>query len=157
VVGCTDDELLAYFYQYGPLAGTEHAVAITWGQLSYTYELKPTASSCSIKSATIKLDLVIDMPELATSQGMDPNTRQAWQIYLREVKRHEDGHVEIFRRYARQLQTALTTMSSRASCEALTKDMHAKAAANQQALERAQDAYEKGEKARVLPAGSMFR
>jgi predicted secreted Zn-dependent protease len=106
VSGRTAAEIRADLNRAGPLSVADARrfdALTTWG-LKWTLQYKRAGSGCSLESATVLLDIVVLLPELAETPELPARTLAAWQTYRQALETHEMGHVENQRRGALALQ-----------------------------------------------------
>ena len=61
----------------------------------------------TVKSADVKLDQTITMPNWVKENRAGPEDQATWKTAMSELKEHEDGHVEINRQGAHELDKSL--------------------------------------------------
>lgn len=119
VTGCTPSEIWASIERNRPDDATGRAVGLTSFELDFSYAMEPTTSNCSLKSITLTTRTIVQIPELATPEGLDPKVLTSWQKFTAGIKVHEQGHVDNYLRNARELQASLEALPAAKTCELL--------------------------------------
>jgi len=81
--------------------------------------MQPATSSCSLKSITLTTKTIVQIPELATPEGLDPEVLMRWKAFTAGIKVHEQGHVDNYLRSARELQASLEALPAAKTCALL--------------------------------------
>jgi predicted secreted Zn-dependent protease len=127
--GITLDEIESELGKRGPQVGTagrRHPGA-TRMQFStnLTYEQGP--ASCRVKSARVAVKADIILPRWKTRGGALADVVNVWDTLSSDIKRHEESHVLIAKRHARDLQDALKALWPKKSCDQMKLDASATA------------------------------
>lgn len=121
VSGTTSEALDRDIRRKGPMQG--HALAVAAIRfVPVSVQQDQTDAGCAFTEALFRIDANITLPrwkERATSR--DRELRAAWDLLARYARAHEDMHVQIAERYARELGKAIEALPPRESCEALDK------------------------------------
>jgi predicted secreted Zn-dependent protease len=145
VSGTTSEALDRDIRRKGPMQG--HALAVAAIRfVPVSVQQETTDEGCVFTEALFRIDANIMLPrwkERATSG--DRELRSAWDSLARYAKAHEDVHVQIAERYARELGEAIEALPPRETCEALdnsaervVKRMARRHQADQLAFDRAE-------------------
>jgi len=82
-----------------------------------------SSGHCRIISTTIKLDVVMTLPD---PKGANPRQLEAVASYSQALRKHEQGHYDIARRAAREIDQALLAMPVMSDCTALEDHANAR-------------------------------
>lgn len=111
VEGSTGAELMDAIRRKGPRHGIiSRAMAQTRYSLDYDFEAVRRGDRCRIVKVEVRLDMVYFYPTLA--RPVSPALQRRWQIFLRDVRRHEQGHGALAKRLARDTEKALLALSA---------------------------------------------
>ena len=145
VSGRTVNEIRADLNRAGPLSIEEgrRFDAMTSWSLKWNLRYKRAGSGCSLQEATLLLDIVLLVPELAEPAELPVRTLAAWQVYRQALDGHEMGHVENQRQGAAALQAKLNEFEGFwESCRDLTAALKAEGDAAIQAIFAADRAHD---------------
>jgi hypothetical protein len=67
------------------------------GLAQFAFGLNFNHSGGRITTVDLTMNLTIDMPEWPNASGRPAAERTEWARFLRALRAHEDGHIEIFR------------------------------------------------------------
>lgn len=62
------------------------------------------------KPADVKVDVVITLPKLNSDKKLSAKAKKEWQRFVKEVSAHEDEHVEVAMKVAKEIAEELTKM-----------------------------------------------
>lgn len=91
--------------------------ALTTYTMNWQYDTQASAGQCTIANVKIGLATNQYLPRLADSQRLTPEDRAIWDAYYANLVQHENQHLELNKKYAADLLTALSTLS--ASCNTI--------------------------------------
>jgi predicted secreted Zn-dependent protease len=118
--GTTPQELQRQLNERGPRlksTGKRHPGAVEMQMVSrLTYTASPR--SCRVSKAEVVVKAEFALPRWTDRARADAETRLLWEALSSDIRRHEEGHVEIARRFAGKLERQLLAMSPRSDCEA---------------------------------------
>lgn len=77
---------------------------------------------CSISQADIDIAAEVFLPRWRNRPAAETETALMWDTLSADIRRHEEGHIVIARRYALDLERALIGIRNRASCEEAATD-----------------------------------
>ncbi len=119
VYGSTAGELSDDMDRVGPLDGQgKRAIATTWWNVRYIYRVKPTATAfCELSSFSAGVDLTMTLPRWQPGPRASKDLRQQWEKFVAHVKEHEDGHAEIGRAAATEVERRVRAVSERQPCD----------------------------------------
>ncbi|WP_157015431.1 DUF922 domain-containing Zn-dependent protease [Mesorhizobium xinjiangense] len=118
VGGSTIEEIDKELSRRGPQingAGRRHPGA-TRMQFSTKLSFASTDRWCAIDDATVTLKAKIILPRWRQRRRADYDTRLIWDTLASDIKRHEDFHVQIAKRHARELEQTLETIGRMRDC-----------------------------------------
>lgn len=116
---------------------------ITNTLFNFTGHLEKTAAGCSITRAKVTINITIILPEWVNKAAASDQDQKMWGLYLTFLKRHEQGHVNIALKAAREFQAELAQAKSAPSCQELNDKTKALFAATKQKRNEADDDYHK--------------
>lgn len=118
------------------VAGTKISIKGTW-------QPKNTAAGCIITEARVAVDIMFVLPEWVNKTAGSDRDQKMWDLYLKFIKRHEQGHINIAIKPARELQAELAQPLSAPSCPELSDKIKALFAVARQKKSEADDYYDK--------------
>ena len=84
--------------------GARHAIATTRSKMDLrNVRTAVRGNRCVVRSADLVLDLTYSYPRWTNQKSASPRTRKAWQRFMARVKRHEQTHGRIAKKYARRI------------------------------------------------------
>lgn len=125
--GRTLDEIDKELSARGPKlegSGKRHPGA-TRMKFSTNVTYAKAASGCTVDKAVVSVEANIILPRWGQRQRADGDTRLIWDTLSADIKRHEEAHVQIARRHARELEQGLRALGRRSDCEALKREASA--------------------------------
>lgn len=134
VSGETTSAIFRSIASNGPKIGSDHALGSVLGQ----WDLYRVVSSCSVRSMTVTLDIVVTLPgRLETTQR---DLRDRWGQFTRAIEKHEQQHVDIYLDAAEEMQRQMFALDgSCASADAVDRIF----AEQTDLTERAQDEFDR--------------
>ena len=75
--------------------------------------------SCRVKSARFHVRAKISLPRWSDRQRGDRDLVFVWDTLARDIKRHEEQHVIIAKRHARQIEQAILALPAARDCKTL--------------------------------------
>ncbi len=133
--GSTIDEIDKELSRRGPQingAGRRHPGA-TRMQFSTKLSFASTDRWCQIEDASVTLKADIILPRWRQRRRADDDTRLIWDTLSADIKRHEEFHVQIAKRHARELEQALKGIGRMRDCDRVRQQA---ARVNQRILEK---------------------
>jgi predicted secreted Zn-dependent protease len=92
---------------------------LTRWALNLRFNYDEGRDGCKLRSATIYVEAVITLPELADPGLLSPQERALWDGYLVALREHEDGHVDHYLSAARELRDEIFNTGTLADCRDL--------------------------------------
>lgn len=89
--------------RFGPELAGERVPAVSRQELHWDYQLSETNGECRLKSAEVRLDITVVLPEWLDVAVRPAALQARWQDFEEAVRRHEDGHVSLYLEGARDL------------------------------------------------------
>ncbi len=145
VSGRTAAEIRADLNRSGPLSVTDgrRFDGLTTWNLKWTLAYKQVGAGCALDWASVKLEMVVTLPELVDSPDLPAKTEASWQTYRQALESHEMGHVADQRKEAAALQSILGSYSEVwPSCRDLGTALKAEGDAKVNAIYAADKAYD---------------
>ncbi|WP_295812260.1 DUF922 domain-containing protein [uncultured Nitratireductor sp.] len=72
---------------------------------------------CRIAGANVSVKAQVFLPRWRNRKTAGPETALVWDTLSKDIKRHEDSHLGIAKRYARKIENEIGKLTPRASCE----------------------------------------
>ena len=120
VSGATVEQVFQQVSRHGPDNGKAIGqTKVAMGMSVWTVE---NSRECRVADARIELDLKVVLPKWSELNETDANARSQLKYLSKIVERHEHRHVEIARRYARQIERELKQMPPQPDCQRLAKE-----------------------------------
>lgn len=98
--------------------GKRHPGA-TQMRFSSRYTFASTNSWCRIQKAIVSVKAKVILPRWRERRRADSDTRIIWDTINSDIRRHEESHVQIAKRHARDLENALEAIGNRRTCDAV--------------------------------------
>ena len=145
VGGATLSEIEAELARRGPRlesTGRRHPGATA---MSFTSKLgfEETPGACRIVRADVSVGAKVTLPRWRRPQAAGQDTRLIWDTLSADIKRHEESHVVIAKKHARELENALRKLGrfdncarANAKAQAVTERQLAKHDAEQASFDR---------------------
>ena len=120
--GTTMQDLQQELVARGPMvqsSGQRHAGAT---QMRFVDKVRfsQAGGKCRISSASVTVKARIILPRWTRRGSGSDETRLIWDTLSADIKRHEENHVSIARRHAREMELALLAMPPQRDCAAVT-------------------------------------
>lgn len=80
-----------------------------------------TQTRCRIAKVNVSVKAQVHLPRWRNRRSAERETALIWDTLSRDIKRHEESHLGIAKRYARKIEDTVEALSSRASCAPLQK------------------------------------
>ncbi|MCR4268920.1 DUF922 domain-containing Zn-dependent protease [Nitratireductor sp. ZSWI3] len=80
-----------------------------------------TQSSCRIARVDVTVKAQVFLPRWRNRRGADRETALIWDTLSRDIKRHEESHIGIAKRFARKIEDVVEALPGRSSCPPLQK------------------------------------
>jgi predicted secreted Zn-dependent protease len=145
VAGADGEALRAALDSAGPFSpadGRRYDSLTIWSlKWSFRYDRSP--QGCGLNAATIELDVVTQLPDLADKAALPAALYDSWRAYRRALEAHEQGHVARYRAGAAALQAAFEAATLMADCRELGAALAARGEAQIAALRAADRAYDR--------------
>lgn len=92
------------------VAGSYHA--ITARQIAWSYSFAQSNSQCTLINVRVGLHVTQLLPDFSPKAGTPKAVVDAWNAYHTSLLTHENGHVDVAKRYASDLVTRLNSLGS---------------------------------------------
>jgi predicted secreted Zn-dependent protease len=98
----------------------EGSIAYGWTEwaVDVGYTVRRTDERCRLTGPEVELRVTVHLPEWVPPAGADGADVVGFNQYVRRIRHHEEGHVDIARRAARDVYAALAEMPP-GGCDAL--------------------------------------
>jgi predicted secreted Zn-dependent protease len=84
---------------------------------NYTYRL--TAGGCTIRSVDTTLNVEFRLPRWKNYADGPAALRKKWNVYMRLLRQHENGHKDIAIKAATEIEKSIAELEPAATCEEL--------------------------------------
>lgn len=74
---------------------------------------------CRIADVKVTVDARVFLPRWRNRKTAGPETALVWDTLSKDIKRHEESHLGIAKRYARSIEREIGDLAPHASCETL--------------------------------------
>ncbi len=124
VFGSNIREVIISMGENGPVqttgygAGKRGAASLAAG-FGYRWFTKNTADGCILTRASATIDITLKLPKWVDKASATVQDQKMWDLYQKFVKRHEQGHINIALKAAREFQAELAQPQSAPSCPEL--------------------------------------
>lgn len=85
-------------------------------RVNWNYRYAPASDGCRIHSVTTDLVIQYFFPRWIPPEGVSPDLVEKWESYYAALKAHEEGHAEIGRKAAREIEVLLPGLGKGLSC-----------------------------------------
>lgn len=119
--GTTVDEIDRELHARGPTVqstGRRHPGA-TQMQFSTRITYASAPGWCRVDKAEVSVAAKIILPRWGQRKRADGDTRLVWDTLSADIRRHEEAHVQIAKRHARELGQALRALGQTSGCDTL--------------------------------------
>ena len=77
---------------------------------------------CTITKVTTRVDVEYILPKLTISRALPKSLKKKWEVYMKALLHHEDGHKDIGVRAANEIEKEIGNMTTRRTCKQLEID-----------------------------------
>jgi predicted secreted Zn-dependent protease len=124
VDGLNTEAIFNYIERNGPTDGEgkrgSGLTSVVWG---YEWQGGPQEGDCTIRSMTIKAEMVVTLPRHVRAEQLPADIRDNWDNYAKGVAVHEQTHVDIYEDGAGELQKSMAKIGSQKSCDLLESEI----------------------------------
>src|SRR5690606_22966323 len=142
VRGSTIEELRREVYSRGPYDSTGQRFA-GWAEwrIRWWFDREQVPQGCKISRAVTETDIEYTLPRWVDADNAQPELRKRWNRFLEALTLHEQGHGELARALAAEIEFAIRNLPPEPTCEELDRKVNE--LANRMILEdRTQEAYD---------------
>ncbi|PSM19649.1 MULTISPECIES: DUF922 domain-containing Zn-dependent protease [Nitratireductor] len=100
---------------------------------------------CAVDKVSVSVTARIILPRWVQRRRADGDTRLIWDTLSADIKRHEEFHVQIAKRHARELEQRLRRIDRRRDCAALKEKVDRVTAYVMQKHDEAQERFDRVE------------
>lgn len=116
IAGHKKKELLKEIKKKGVKDGGGRYHAHTDWRVTWNYRYAPIPGGCRVHSVSVSLDIRYFLPRWQPAQGVSEDLKFQWNRYFTALAAHEEGHADIGRRAAREIEEALSALGQGLSC-----------------------------------------
>ena len=124
VEGTTTESIFSHIERNGPTDGEgkrgSGLTSVVWG---YEWQGGPEVGECSIRSMTIKAEMVVTLPQHVNVESLPPDIRDDWDEYSGSVAIHEQTHVDIYTDGAEAIRERMLAIGSMETCDTLEAEI----------------------------------
>jgi predicted secreted Zn-dependent protease len=120
VTGTTEKELQAAVKKLGPQG---RYTGYTEWQVVWAFQAERTESGCSVSAVTTKVDATITLPRWVNSSEGAYDLRLWWNLSVRDLRRHEQIHVDNAIATAKAIEQAVQQLAPATDCPTLEADV----------------------------------
>lgn len=157
VEGTTTESIFSNIEQNGPTDGVgkrgSGLTSVVWG---YEWQGGPETAACpscegecSIRSMTIKAEMVVTLPKHVDEDSLAPDIRENWEAYAESVAVHEQTHVDIYEEGASTIREHMLAIGSMSDCDDLEAEIKRIWAEEQAEINRQQAEFHQQESDRL--------
>ena len=153
VFGSNVNEVRDSMFKNGPIAikekwptfnkSSDKLVALGGGGIGNKWYKKNTIDGCIFTRAEETVNIALLLPKWVDKVSASNQDQKMWDLYLKFLKRHEQGHINIVLKEAREWQVELAQLKSAPSCQELYYKIKTLFAMSRQKLKEATDNYDK--------------
>ncbi|MCO6390647.1 DUF922 domain-containing protein [Aliihoeflea aestuarii] len=117
--GRTLGEIETELQKRGPELGTTGSRHPGATRMAFTTRIgyQEEGGLCSVSQASVDIAAEVFLPRWRNRDGAEMDTTLMWDTLSADIRRHEEGHIVIARRYALDIERALLDIRNAASCE----------------------------------------
>ena len=124
VEGTTTESIFNHIERNGPTDGDgkrgSGLTSVVWG---YEWQGGPETGDCSIRSMTIKAEMVVTLPQHVAVDSLPAEIRDDWDAYAKSVAEHEQTHVDIYEDGAQTIREHMLAIDSMSTCDDLENEI----------------------------------
>src|ERR1043165_5733333 len=115
-----------------PLAGIRHSLresrpwrsqstmeGLTVWQLEWRFVVTPSDEGCRCSSFSTAITITMTLPRWIARTHVSPEVKRAWERYISELGRHEDGHAQFALAAAAEQRKRIQKLGAERSCDIL--------------------------------------
>lgn len=88
-------------------------------RVTWNYRYVPVQNGCKIHSVTVNLEISYFLPKWTPGPEASSELIKKWEAYNAALKVHEEGHADIGRRAALEIESSLLRLGQGVSCGAI--------------------------------------
>ena len=124
VEGTTTESIFNHIERNGPTDGEgkrgSGLTSVVWG---YEWQGGSEAGTCSIRTMTIKAEMVVTLPQHVNANSLPVDLQDDWQAYADSVEVHEQTHVDIYEDGAKRIRERMLAIGSMSNCDDLEDEI----------------------------------
>ena len=124
VEGTTTEAIFADIEANGPTDGDGQRgsglTSVVWG---YEWQGGPESGDCSIRTMTIKAEMVVTLPKHVDENSLPADIRDNWDAYAESVAVHEQTHVDIYKAGAETIRERMLSIGPMDNCDDLETEI----------------------------------
>ena len=144
----TADSLDQQMISRGPVHGPGRAYANIVAKPDYSGQLVQ-GRSCRLEDFTVRAEFTMTLPELGAGTKLSPDLTARWESFQTFVRRHEEGHRDIWIDTLRNAETRISALRA-PTCQQLQGMVDEAFQEEWRAGERRQDAYDRADQQKLV-------
>ncbi|MDA8100813.1 MAG: DUF922 domain-containing protein [Nitrospiraceae bacterium] len=122
--GASEKDLRDQLQRHGVRIGDGKTYdALTSWDIKWTYDHDKERSSCTADNFMVYVDISIRYPEWSRQDAAEPSLETSWNVYLQNLRSHEQGHRDIAVKKADELSHAVAALPPAATCDDLDRSI----------------------------------
>jgi len=123
VSGNTAEEIWADIIKKSPVKHNDRLhVAYTKWNVNWQFWWLDKGNSCEMTRITTTLDVAYTLPKLKQSSSMPDSLISRWEKYNSALLSHEQGHSDLGKKAAIEIENAISSIEPRTNCKLLERD-----------------------------------
>lgn len=143
VFGNTKSQIAGQIHACSPVvsSGTRYAASTDY-VINWTFKFQGDDNdNCRITTANVGISIGKILPSWQSTPTTSTDTQVAWNAFITNLSRHEEGHASLDRQYASQILSTLQSLPS-TSCTSIQAEANARAKAIIVQLDQANEQYD---------------
>jgi predicted secreted Zn-dependent protease len=132
----------------GPVHGPGRAYANIVARPDYSGQLVQ-GRSCRLEDFTVRAEFTMTLPKLGAGTKLSPDLKARWDSFQAFVRRHEEGHRDIWIDTMRKAETRISALRA-PTCQQLQGMIDGAFQEEWRAGERRQDAYDRADQQKLV-------
>lgn len=121
IEGRTKKELIKEMKKKGVHDGGKHFHANTHWRVTWNYDYAPSSDGCRAHSVKTDLDIDFLLPRWVPPAGVSQDLMKKWETYYAALKTHEEGHADMGRKAAQEIEEKLWSLGPGLACPQFQK------------------------------------
>jgi predicted secreted Zn-dependent protease len=127
ISGSKAGQLRRAMKRQGPREGGRRYAAYTEWVVTWTYTFDEEVTECRFESFDVRAAITTTFPRWDPDDDAAPGLIERWERFRSALQEHEDGHARIAVEAAGAVESALSALGPRPTCDELERDAEAEA------------------------------